>query len=88
MDWPALEVIAEPVQIRRAGVPVGDAVDGRVLDVEIARRLRRTPQQGRYGLTPAEWLQFQFSTGVDKLKQFREAAKDPGQSARPGGEGE
>ncbi len=82
----ALEVLAHEGEAGRAGVPVGHAVDGRVLDVEIGHGRGHAHEFLDDVVLAAERREVRLGQGLEKFDFLRIAAQDPGQAARPGRE--
>ena len=81
------QVVAQPRQSRRARVPVGHAVRGRVGQVEVGGGLRDLDEAVEDARLAPEALECALGQRGQELELLGVATQDPGQAARPGGEG-
>ena len=71
------------MQLRRGGVPSGNAVGATILDVKISSGRRRLQQHGDHLAPTTERLEFSVPERTEELELLRVATERPGQTTRP-----
>ena len=77
------QIVAEPMNVCRPGIPSRDAIRAAVLEIKIGRGTSGLEHHRGQFLTPAKRLQRRVLKRHEKLKLFRVSAQCPGQTACP-----